>query len=720
MDSSKTAHQLSDDFPDLTRFMAPRAMAIVGATEDLSKFGGRCMRQAIDFGYEGAIYPVNPKRESIFGLSCYKNIGDLPSVPDHVGLILSAKAVPAALEECASKGVPFVTIFSSGFGEVGTSEGKELESRILSIARAANIRLMGPNCNGMVNFVDRFALTSTATIQGAHVPSGDIGVVSQSGGAGQVNVMWRAQQAGLGISYQVSCGNASDLDLVDYAAFMLKSQATRVVLMLVESISSGHRLGQLAELSHQVNKPIVMVKIGRTQAGSRAAASHTGAITGADDVCDAALRQMGIIRVDDCNELYETAMLLRQQKVCTGRRAAATSISGGNLVMVADLGSLQQIEWPEYSDTTCRQIEELLPGFGNPSNPTDLTAAAIGQAGAYVKAVEIILEDPGIDALIPVLTMAHSSEIMSVAELSANSPKPVAMLWTGGATDRPEFKASDLVRMGHAVYTDTHQCVKALARLMDYGDYRKGLANKVLRPRPPEIEMKKARELVSEAGHSLTETQAKKLLQFYGIPITREHLATTAEQAVALAKSINGAVALKIQSPQILHKTEVGGVRINLATAAEVSEAYAQILQSVQRHAPNASIDGVLVQEMVTDAVEFFVGVSKDPVFGPVLTIGFGGIYVEILQDVVFRIPVLDKEAVATALQQLRGYGLLLGARGGAPRDINALIDTIVKISWLAVDLADLIDEIDINPIGVLPDGQGVRVIDSLIVRPGK
>lgn len=720
MNSPNIATESSDDFPDLTRFMAPRAMAIVGATEDLSKFGGRCVRQTIDFGYQGAIYPVNPKRESIFGLGCYKSINDLPAVPDHVGLILSAKAVPQALEECASKGVPFVTIFSSGFGEIGTAEARALESRVLSIARAANIRLMGPNCNGMVNFVDRFALTSTSTIQSPHAPSGDIGVVSQSGGAGQVNVMWRAQQAGLGISYQVSCGNASDLDLVDYAAFMLKSEATSVVLMLAERLSNGHRLQKLAQLSHQVDKPIVMIKIGRTQAGSRAAASHTGAITGSDSVCDAAIRQMGIIRVDDCNELYEAAMLLRQKKVCNGRRAAATSISGGNLVMVADLGSLQEIEWPEYSDSTCSQIEKLLPGFANPANPTDLTTAAIGQAGAYEKSVELILGDPGIDAVIPVLTMAHSSEIMSVAEICASSAKPVALLWTGGATDAPDLKSADLVRMGHAVYTDTSQCVKALARLMDYGDHHRRLANHVARPRPAEVDIKQARKMIMEAGPSLAETQAKRILQLYGISVTREQLATTASQAVELAKSINGPVALKIQSPEILHKTEVKGVQVNLTTAAEVSEAYEQILKQVRHHAPHAIIDGVLVQEMVTDSVEFFVGVSIDSAFGPVVTFGFGGIYVEILRDVVFRLPVLDEDAVAAALRQLRGYGLLLGARGGAPRDIEALIDTIVKISWLAIDLADLIEEVDINPIGVLPAGQGVRVIDSLIVRAEK
>ena len=416
------------DFPDLTRFFAPRRIALVGATEDLSKFGGRCMRQTMDFGYTGAIYPVNPRRATVFGLPCHSSIAELPEVPDHVGIVLPATAVPQALEECAARGVPFATVFSSGFGELGTEVGRAMQQRIVQQAREGGIRLMGPNCNGMVNFVDGFALTSTATIQGKRRPAGDIAVVSQSGGAGQVNVMWRAQQAGLGISYQVSCGNAADLDLIDYAWFMLESAATRVVLMLVERLTDGDRLRRLASRADALGKSIVIVKVGRTEAGSRAAASHTGAITGADDVCDAALRQMGIVRVDDCNELYETAMLLRQGRTVAGRGAAATSISGGNLVMVADLGASLGLEWPEYTAQTRECLAQALPGFGSATNPTDLTAAAIGQDGAYEQAARAILADPAVDVMIPVLTIASAADIRTMARVAAASEKIVPIL----------------------------------------------------------------------------------------------------------------------------------------------------------------------------------------------------------------------------------------------------------------------------------------------------
>src|SRR6185436_7281073 len=325
------------DFPDLQRFLAPRRVAFVGATEDLGKFGGRCVRLLIDFGFKGEIYPVNPKRKEIFGLKCYPSLAELPQQPDHVGIVLPSASVIQALEDCVKVKAPFATVFSAGFAETGTEEGKALQQRAIGIARAGGLRFMGPNCNGLVNFVDAFAFTSTASIRGARRPAGDIAVVSQSGGAGQVNVMWRAQQAGLDISYQVSCGNDAELD-----------------------------------------QPIVMVKVGRTEAGSRMATSHTGSVTGADEVCDAALRQMGIVRVMDTNDLYETAMLLRSGKRANGHRAAAASVSGGNLVMVADLGASVGVEFPAYGEATQAKLKAFLPGFSATTNPTDLTSAAIG------------------------------------------------------------------------------------------------------------------------------------------------------------------------------------------------------------------------------------------------------------------------------------------------------------------------------------------------------
>ena len=702
-------------FADLTRFFAPRSVAMVGATEDLSKFGGRCMRQTIDFGFAGAIYPINPKRDTIFGQPCFASVADLPEAPDHVGIVLPAHAVPSALEQCAERGVPFVTIFSSGFGELGTEAGWAAQQRIVDIARAGNIRMMGPNCNGMVNFVDGFALTSTATIQGPRRAAGDLGVVSQSGGAGQVNVMWRAQQAGMGVSYQVSCGNACDLDLMDYAAFMLESEATKVVAMLVESISDGERLRALAERSYQLNKPIVMVKVGRTDVGSRAAASHTGSVTGADDVCDAALRQIGIIRVDDCNELYETAMLLRQQKPFKGRRAAATSISGGNLVMLADLGAALDIEWPQYQAQTCEQLAKLLPGFGATSNPTDLTAGAIGQPGAYAKATEIILQDPSVDVLIPVMTITNADDVRSVADVAARSAKPMALLWTGCTSNDPQLTHQALVAQGHAVYSDAYPCLKAVRRAMQYSEFRESRLHAVSN-RPADIDRVAARRFLEQQTGPLTEQNAKKLLSHYGVRVTQEYLAHSASEAVKHWSQIKGTVTLKIVSPDILHKTEAQAIRLNLDSEAAVSSAYEEILVAARKYRSDARIEGVLVQEMVGQSHEMFIGMVRDPTFGAVITFGLGGIYVEVLKDLVFRLAPLSRFEIAQALNELRAIKLLQGARGQAPADIEALIDCIERVSWLAADCVDKIAEIDINPLCVLALGQGVRVVDALVI----
>ncbi len=702
-------------FADLTHFFAPRSIAMVGATEDLSKFGGRCMRQTIDFGFKGNIYPINPKRETIFGQRCFASVADLPEAPDHVGIVLPAHAVPAALEQCAMRGVPFVTIFSSGFGELGTEQGRVAQQRLVDIARAGNIRLMGPNCNGMVNFVDAFALTSTATIQGPRRAAGELGVVSQSGGAGQVNVMWRAQQAGLGVSYQVSCGNACDLDLMDYAAFMLESQATKVVAMLVESLSDGERLRALAERAYQLNKPIVMVKVGRTEVGSRAAASHTGSITGADDVFDAALRQLGIIRVDDCNELYETAMLLRQQKSFKGRGAAATSISGGNLVMVADLGAALEIEWPQYQTETCEQLAELLPGFGATANPTDLTAAAIGQPGAYARATEIILQDPAVDVLIPVMTIASAADVRSVAEVSARSTKPMALLWTGCTSNDPTLTHQVLVAQGHAVYSDASPCLKAVRRAMQYSEFRASRLSSAP-TRPAGIDREAARLLLKQQRGPMTEQTAKQLLTHYGVRVTRESLATSEEMAMAQWANIKSPVALKIVSPDILHKTEAQAIRLNLNSKESVAQAYREIIAAALNYRADAKIEGVLVQEMVGQSHEMFVGMVRDPTFGAVMTFGLGGIYVEVLKDLVFRLAPLSRADILEALNELHAMKLLQGVRGQTPADIDALVDCIERVSWLAADCSDNIAEIDINPLCVLAVGQGVRVVDALVI----
>lgn len=703
----------------LDRFFAPRSVALVGASEDLSKFGARAMRQLVDFGYSGAIYPVNPNRSEIFGLRCHPDLHELPQVPDHVGIVLPAARVPEALESCVALGVPFATVFSAGFAETGTEAGRALQRSITAIARGSTLRVMGPNCNGLINFVDRFALTSTAAINGPVRAAGDIAIASHSGGAGQVNTMWRAQQAGLGISYQVSCGNDADLTLLDYAAFMLESEATRVVLLLAERIDDGAKLAALARRAAALDKPIVMVKVGRTEAGSRAAASHTGAVTGAEAVFDAALRQLGIIRVDDCNELYEVAMLLRRGRWPGGKRAAAASISGGNLVMLADLGAARGIDWPPFAAATQTKLRAALPGFTAAANPTDLTAAAIGRADTVEVVGRTVLDDPNVDVFVPVLTLAPAAEVRSIVALSQTSAKPVAVLWSGGCTDDTGLDAAGLISAGHAVYRDASQCMRAVGAAIDYGAHRRRLA----RPspaRPAGIDVAAARAILDEAAGALSEHRSKALLGCYGLPLTREALAHDQDEAVRMAASIGAPVALKVQSPDLPHKTEAGAIRLRVEGEAAVRAGYDAVLAAARAHRPGLRIEGVLVQEMIHGGQEFFVGISRDPTFGPVIAAGVGGIFVEVYADVAMRLPPLAPADALEMLDGLRGKALLHGVRGAPALDVEALVDCIVRLSWLAVDLSERIDALDVNPIVVLPRAQGVRVVDALVVAPSE
>ena len=631
------------EFPDLTRFFAPHSVALLGATDDLSKFGGRCMRQMINFGFTGEIYPINPKREDVFGRPCFPSIAALPQTPDHIGIVLPAHAVPAALEQCAARGVRFATVFSSGFGETGSDEGRRLQQRIVAIAHAGGIRLMGPNCNGVINFVDAFALTSTSTINGPRRPAGDIGIVSQSGGAGQINVMWRAHQAGLGISYEVSCGNAADIDLLDYAAYMVESSGTKVVLILAEQLTDGGKLRALASRAAEIHKLLIMVKAGRTEAGSRAAAAHTGAVTGHDAICDAALAQLGILRVDDYPDLYEAAMLLRGGRRPAGRRAAATSISGGNLVMLADLGAMAGIEWPQYSADTQARLRELLPGFGVAANPSDLTSGAIGQPGTFAAANAAVLDDPAIDVLIPVVTNVSSADVRALAELSAMSAKPVAMLWIGRADTDPDLTPEKLVAAGHAVYRDATSCVRAVRAAIRYGEFRRRLTVPAAQ-RPDGIDTAAARALLTQTPGTLSEDRCLALLSCYGLPMTRDTLTPDAE--------------------------------------------------------------------MIADAPQMRVAIVHDATFGPVIKISAGGIYAEIFKDVAFRLPPFGPEQALEAVRKLPAFRLLAAAHGRPAGDITALAECIARISWLAVELQDVISEFEVKSLRLLPQACGVRIAD--------
>jgi acyl-CoA synthetase (NDP forming) len=698
-----------------TRFYSPKSVAVVGATDDTRRFGGRLMRQIGKFGYAGRILPVNPRLTELNGLKCYPSVSALPETPDHVGVVIAPDRVIGVLRECHAIGVQCATVFTAGYAETGTEVGRKLQEELVSFTRETGLRVMGPNCNGPVNFIDRFSLSAGYAVSSLSEPSGNVGLVSQSGGLGQSNVMWRAIKAGVQMSYQASCGNEADLSAVDFAQFMLEGDQTDVVMMALEAIRDGASFIGLAQYAAEREKPLIVLKFGITEAGKQAAASHTGAITGSDDVFSAVCKQYGVIRVQDCNELYEQAIVLRNKKLPKGRRAASMSLSGGNVVQMADVGTHLGLSWHNYTAKTDGRLGELIPGYGKVSNPTDMTSLATGQPEIFRKAMEIISEDDNVDVMIPVFTFAPRADLEHAARLSRDAAKPLVMLVTGGCHDDQSLTVDGLVAMGASAYRNTVDTLRYVRTAIAYREFLEARSAQPPLQRPQGTDRAAVGTALTAFGErTLSEREAKGLLAKYGLPVPRELLATSTDEAVAHARAINGTVALKIESEQIAHKTEAGAIRLDVSGEAAVRQAYEEVRTAALHYKPDANIAGVLVQEMVPQGVEMMLGIVRDPVFGPLIAVGFGGIYVEVLRDISFRVPPVDVPAAREMLAELRAYKILEGVRGMAPADMDALVDCIVRLSWLAHDHGAAIRELDVNPLTVLP--KGAKVVDALLV----
>ena len=706
------------EFSDITPLMAPKSVALIGATDHLTSFGGRVYQQMMGFGFPGNIYPINPRLQEIRGVPCYPSLKDLPEVPDHVGIVLATTRVFDALADCAAAGVKFCTVFSGGFKETGTPEGMALQQKLIDFGKQHDIRFMGPNCNGIVNFIDRFAMTSTAAIKSPRALAGDVGVVSHSGGLGQINVMWRAMEIGLGISYEASCGNEADIDTIDFARFMVRSEATNIVLMAIEAIKNGEKFRALAQEAAEAEKPLVVLKIGATEAGKKAAASHTGAIAGDNDILDGVLKQYGCIRVNECYELYETAVFLRKRRWPKARGLAAVAPTGGNIVNLADAGAMFDLQWNPFTQATQDALAPLMPGYGKVGNPTDLTSAATSNQDFYRTALNTIVADPGVEVMIAIVPSPNRKDLGMTADIIRNCPKSAIMLWVGGCSDDINYTRRDLIMEGIPVYRDATPLTHAVRAAYDFGHYVARHKAGALQPkRPAGMDQAAARKMLQGMGSKLTEREGKQLLAHYGLPVTREVLAANADEAVHAAANVGGPVALKIDSPDIAHKTEAGGIRLGLSGADAVRTAFDEVVSSSKRYAPQAHINGVLVQEMAHPGVEMMLGIVRDPVFGAIVAVGLGGIHVEVLKDISYRVAPVTMEQAGEMLSELRGKKLLEGVRGMSVRDCDAIVDAIVRLSWFAADFRDAIAELDINPLMVYEQGAGARVLDALVVR---
>lgn len=690
----------------LKALLRPRSIAILGASADFRKVSGRPLKHLLDKGYAGKIYPVNPKYESIAHLRCYPNIDAIPGPVDLAVLALPGEGVIEAVRALGRKSVPAAVVFASGFAEIGDT-GRTLEHRLVEAAREAGVRLCGPNCLGLVNAFERVIATFSQYADG-EVPSGPIGFVSQSGAFGTA-IAALARLRGLGLGYFVNTGNEADVTFTSVMREVLLDPRIRVGAGYIEGLKDGEGLAQIADLALELGKPLVITKVGRMGAGARAAASHTGSLAGEDVVFDGIVHQTGIIRARNEEHMLDLAEVLACCALPDGNGIGIATQSGGAGVLMADRTEEIGLSVPLLAPEIRRAIQACIPGFGATANPVDVTGQFVADPAVLRDSVIHMLEDPRIHLGIVWLQLMHAHVDVLVKifdEIKARVTKPFVVAWVAA----PEAAVKALRERGVAVLRGAEPAVDAVAGLVRFAEARRRwMADHGARAaiRLPALAL-------PPAGGALSSMNAARLLGEYGVRVSELALAGSAEEAIQAAETLGYPVALKIESPDILHKTEAGGVRLGLNDPQAVRQAFAAIMENAKRYKPEACIDGIVVQKMAEGDVEFVLGVQKDPVFGAVIMAGLGGVMVEIIKDVAFRKCPLTPSDAEHMLDELRGKAVLTGFRGRPPIDRAALVETICAVSRFATVAGDRLRELDLNPVLLGPNG--ATVVDTVMV----
>jgi acetate---CoA ligase (ADP-forming) len=677
----------------------PKSVAVVGASNDAAKLTGRPIAYLQGQTYAGAIYPINPRYEEIAGLKSYASAADLPEAPD-LGLILvGANRVIDAVRDLAARGTKAAVVLASGFGEQGP-EGRKRQEELLQAA--GDMRILGPNTIGLVNISDKIPLTASGAMESDNFPMGSIALLSQSGGI-LGSLLSRAVARGIGFSKLVATGNEADLEVSDFLEALAEDDATQVVALYLETIRNVAKFRVAAAKVIAAGKSIVAYKVGRSESGAQSAVSHTGALAGADEVYDALFNQLGVIRAQTFADLLDIPAALAQGRRMKGPRVAIVTSTGGAATVVADNVGLMGLEMPKPDAETSRKLLALeLKEAELDRNPIDVTLAGL-RPDLFRAILKILAESPSYDAIVVV---AGSSSIAQpdlvaqpVLESLALTDKPMLVYVS---PDAPNI-VRHLNGSGIPAFAAPESCASALM----------GLLPRVVRSSAVQSNLREV-DCSDIAPGSLNEAEAKKLFARFGVPVTREVTAATSAEAAKAAKAFDGPVVIKILSNEILHKSEAGGVALNVAPA-DVGQACEDMLVRV-RAATSAKIDGFLVQEMIKGGVEMILGFNRDPQLGPYALLGAGGVTTELYKDVAIRLLPLDRATARDMIDEIKAGALLKGFRGSPKADIEALIDTMIAFSSMAETLDARLQEAEINPVFVLPEGKGTRAGDSLVV----
>lgn len=706
----------SDDptMRSIHRMLNPGSIAVVGATSR-PQYGGRFLQAALRASDRVKVYPVNPRYEELMGMRCYQSLAELPESPDLVGIIVPYDRVMGTLEECVVKGAGSAIVISAGFAERGTQDRRDLQREIGDLARQSGLRVSGPNCLGLANVkADIWACSSSL---GTQALPGPIALVSQSGATAFGPFLTRAMDRGIGYSYVISTGNEADLESSDFIRYLVDDAQTRVIACFIEGFKDGRKFLEVSRLAQERGKPIVMFKVGRSDLGSRAAGSHTAALTGSDAVHEGIFRQYGVIRVEDYDALLEVSQLLAFSPAPEVDGVSIVSHSGGICSLTADKCGQAGLCLPDLREETQAELNGVLKGFGWAANPSDVTNLANSES--FPRIMELMITEPGVGAFVVASAMGDGQARQVIELRDKSHDKAIAFLWTGSQSATEGLNL--LQEANVPVFYQPEGLARGLKGMLDYYRQRRTLqqdgpvhAVAVSAERNEE-----QRAFLSVARGAVTEHEAKGLLSCWGIPVTRERRAVTWEETFAAADEIGYPVVLKIESPDILHKTDAGLVWLGILDEDELRRAYDTVTSTSQSRFPEASITGVLVQEMVEGGTEVIVGVSRDPHFGPVLMFGMGGIFVEVYNDVALRACPISRRDALEMVQEVKGARLLGGYRGRPPADIDALVDVFLRTSQMATDLEDVLTELDINPLTVLAEGKGVRALDALAVLGG-